>query len=163
MEVGMPPRMANKSAFTMVELLVVIAIMAILAVALTPALRGARESGDASRCQARMRNLHQAVMNYVAEKNGAFPYAETREFIDVYGRYKQQTGWVKWTVARREDLTKGVGRNVDLEDYYHGVGSDKPVATASDNVLCYSVWGDQGEDPAWDLVDGEDRKSTRLN
>lgn len=89
-------RSGKLAAFTLLEVLVVTAIMALLALVLTPAIRGALEHADYARCQARMRNLHQGCMNHLAD-HGSYPYAGSFEWFDILtGTYSERKGWVSW-------------------------------------------------------------------
>jgi prepilin-type N-terminal cleavage/methylation domain-containing protein len=53
-----------RSAFTLVELLVVIAIIGILVALLLPAVQAAREAARRAQCQANLKNISLAVLNY---------------------------------------------------------------------------------------------------
>lgn len=58
----------QKSAFTLVEMLVVIVIISLVAMATTSAIRGAQRTARAAKCQANMKNLHTAVVAYLADR-----------------------------------------------------------------------------------------------
>ena len=76
-----PPQCAAKrsfgrssmSGFTLIELLVVIAIIAILAALLTPALRQARESANASLCLYNLRKVGTGLHGWLRENNETTP------------------------------------------------------------------------------------------
>jgi prepilin-type N-terminal cleavage/methylation domain-containing protein len=92
----------SRSAFTLIEMLVVIVIMSLLAMAIVSALKSAQRQAQAAHCQARMKNLHQACMNYLAD-HSSYPYAgssEGMEYKKVAGRkipvYYEHKGWVAW-------------------------------------------------------------------
>lgn len=55
---------ANGAGFTLVELLVVIAIIGILVALLLPAIQAAREAARRAQCQANLKNVALAVLNY---------------------------------------------------------------------------------------------------
>ena len=52
----------------MVEMLVVIVIISLVATALTSAIKGAQRAANATKCQANMKNLHTAVVAYLADR-----------------------------------------------------------------------------------------------
>jgi prepilin-type N-terminal cleavage/methylation domain-containing protein len=62
--------------FTLVELLVVIGIIAVLISILLPAIQRARDSANATRCLANLRQIGTAFVLYVNENKGAMPYVE---------------------------------------------------------------------------------------
>jgi prepilin-type N-terminal cleavage/methylation domain-containing protein len=59
--------------FTLVELLVVVGIIAVLVSLLLPALNKARQAAMTLNCLARLRELNNATMMYVAENRGSLP------------------------------------------------------------------------------------------
>ena len=60
-------------AFTLVELLVVIAIIAVLTALAVPAVGGALESSQRSKCAANMKSIGAGIHLYAAENNGKLP------------------------------------------------------------------------------------------
>ena len=68
----MKTNITPKAAFTLVEMLVVIVIISLLATALTGAIKGAQRAANATKCQANMKNLHTAVVAYLADRRGTF-------------------------------------------------------------------------------------------
>jgi prepilin-type processing-associated H-X9-DG protein/prepilin-type N-terminal cleavage/methylation domain-containing protein len=67
---------SHRHAFSLVELLVVIGIVAVLIGILLPTLRGMREQADATKCQANLRQLGQALLMYAGAHNGSCPPAQ---------------------------------------------------------------------------------------
>lgn len=67
--------LVKNRAFTLIELLVVIAIIAILAALLLPALQRARDRARQSLCQANLRQLHIALITYIADVGDVMPQA----------------------------------------------------------------------------------------
>ncbi len=64
---------ARTRAFTLVELLVVIGIIALLISVLLPALNRARQSANSLSCQAKMRQIGQAIQIYANENKDSLP------------------------------------------------------------------------------------------
>lgn len=64
--------LAPKRGFTLIELLVVIAILAILAALLAPALKRARATAQAARCQSNLRQIHLGALAYLEEYDQKF-------------------------------------------------------------------------------------------
>lgn len=94
----------SHKGFTLVELMVVILIISVLAVTITHTMRGAIRQAHATKCMAHMRNLHTAVMAYVADKE-RYPYAASWELREKYvanrgeeaqKHYYERRGWVTW-------------------------------------------------------------------
>lgn len=123
-----------RKAFTLIELLVVIAIVSILAMAMTRMTSVARENGDSARCQGNLSGLHQAVMNYANDNDGAMPRAGTYDRIEIDGRHYQKLGWLKWTIADKNDPPDPV--------YYEQGGGVEDASQPG--KLCHPVWGPSG-------------------
>src|SRR5688500_1291136 len=64
----------KRSAFTLVELLVVIGIIALLIAILLPALNRARAAANLVDCQARLRQMGQAMAIYASQNKDLIPY-----------------------------------------------------------------------------------------
>jgi prepilin-type N-terminal cleavage/methylation domain-containing protein len=63
----------SQRAFTLVELLVVIAIIAVLTALAVPAVGGALESSQRSKCASNMKCIGAGIHLYAAEHNGQLP------------------------------------------------------------------------------------------
>lgn len=63
----------NRAAFSLTELLVVIAIIAVLASLAVPAVNGAMESSQRSKCASNMKSIGAGIHLYAAENNGRLP------------------------------------------------------------------------------------------
>ena len=63
----------SQRAFSLVELLVVIAIIAVLATLAVPAIGGAMESSQRSKCASNMKSIGAGIHLYAAENNGRLP------------------------------------------------------------------------------------------
>jgi len=67
-------RRRRPRAFTLVELLVVIGIIAVLIAVLLPVLAGVQSRGRDLKCQANLRSIMQAILNYATDNKGSMPY-----------------------------------------------------------------------------------------
>ena len=63
----------SHSAFTLIELLVVIAIIAVLAALAVPAVGGAMESSQRSKCASNMKSIGAGIHLYAADNDGRLP------------------------------------------------------------------------------------------
>lgn len=138
----------RRAAFTLVEMLVVIAIIAVLAVAMLAVVKGGQEKADATKCQARMRNLWQAAMNYVSD-NDFFPCAGSHEVFDYrHWHFEQRQGWVAWTPknALTSDEKRYYLSEFDNDDSQDGC--EKSQA----KQFRYAIWG--GEEKCTDPLTG---------
>ncbi len=126
------------------ELLVVIAIMSLLALALLPAIRAARDQGDAARCQTRLRNLHQACHNYLSDHE-YYPRAGSYERYDkLFKTFSEAKGWVAWLRNDgkeidpwREDNTESHG-----EEYYYARWSGKKAEESIRKGVLFKYTGE---------------------
>jgi prepilin-type N-terminal cleavage/methylation domain-containing protein/prepilin-type processing-associated H-X9-DG protein len=64
---------ANRSAFSLVELLVAMAIIAVLAAVGVPAMGGALDSSQRSKCASHMRSIGAGIHLYASEHDGKLP------------------------------------------------------------------------------------------
>jgi len=64
----------RRKGFTLIELLVVIAIIAILAAILFPVFAQARESARTTACRSNLKQIGNAMMMYVQDYDGTYPY-----------------------------------------------------------------------------------------
>ncbi len=82
--------------FTLVELLVVIGIIGVLIAILLPALAGAQENAKSVKCASQLRNLGQAINNYVVASKGHLPMWSGWHTIDGDGTGEDRPG-PAWT------------------------------------------------------------------
>ena len=121
----MNAKTTSKSAFTLVEMLVVIAIISLVAMALSSAVRGARRTANAAKCQANLKNLHAAVTTFFAD-NGHYPHASSYEVMGRNSKgkvFSERQGWVSW-------VPKGGGKRRDANGKtpWSGNGNEKSHA-----------------------------------
>lgn len=64
---------ANRSAFSLIELLVAMAIIAVLAAVGVPAMGGALDSSQRSKCASHMRSIGAGIHLYASEHDGKLP------------------------------------------------------------------------------------------
>jgi prepilin-type N-terminal cleavage/methylation domain-containing protein len=151
-----------RAAFTLVEMLVVIAIMAILALALFPAIRAARDHGDYARCQTRLRNLHQACLNHLADHN-SYPRAGSYElYSQRYKTYSEARGWVAWIRKDgNDDLHPWADDNTEshADDYLHTRWSGQQAERA---IRTGTLFKYTGEDLTTYLCPSFERKHRKL-
>lgn len=79
-------------------MLVVITIISLVALAISHAVRGARRTANAAKCQANLKNLHTAVVAFLADK-GHYPLASSYETMSTTpdGQvFSEHVGWVSW-------------------------------------------------------------------
>jgi len=106
----------RRNAFTLIEMLTVIVIIALLAAALISGLKTAQRHANSALCQARMKNLHQACMNYLSD-TGYYPYAGSYEYHEpAYMTYSERKGWVAWIRADGKTDSAGNPKNPWAED-----------------------------------------------
>ena len=123
----------RRSAFTLIEMLTVIVIVALLATALVTGMKSAQRQAHAALCQARMKNLHQACMNYLTDNNH-YPYAGSHEYFEPTDQtYHNHVGWVAWVREDNKDEKNPWAednKESHAEDYLH-VGWDGEKALRS--------------------------------
>src|SRR5688500_15506716 len=88
----------RRTGFTLVELLVVIGIIALLVSILLPALNRARQHANLIDCQARLRQMGQAMHIYAANNKDLVPWSFLYHNSDVLGSVQDPHGeqWWKW-------------------------------------------------------------------
>jgi len=106
----------SSRAFTLVELLVVIGIIAVLISVLLPALGKARQSANSIDCQARLRQMGQALHIYVSQNKGLLPWSVVKhdkngltpwEDGTLPNASNREADWF-WTFTLSEILNKNV-------------------------------------------------------
>jgi prepilin-type N-terminal cleavage/methylation domain-containing protein/prepilin-type processing-associated H-X9-DG protein len=72
--------MGKSRAFTLIELLVVVSVIAVLMAILMPALRKAKEQGQATACQGNLKGFTLAIQMYAQDHDDGFPGARSCYF-----------------------------------------------------------------------------------
>src|SRR5262245_63538906 len=90
-----PQAAGQRRGFTLVEMLVVIAIIVVLIGLLLPAVAAARRASQASQCQANLRQLGLAALQF-RDQSGAFPQyrAEYPPITNAYGVNRPRWQWI---------------------------------------------------------------------
>jgi prepilin-type N-terminal cleavage/methylation domain-containing protein len=92
----------RNAGFTLVELLVVIGIIAVLIAILLPALNRARQAANTLDCEARLRQMGQALHIYVTSNKGSLPWGGVNNASNPAA--KVQFWW--WTYTLSEVMSK---------------------------------------------------------
>ncbi len=107
-------------AFTLIELLVVIAIIAILSAILFPVFAQAREKARQSACLSNTKQIGTALVMYLSDYDGAYPYASTKEtftpkirWADRLHPYTKNTGIFLCPSAPEDQANKGFAHDWD--------------------------------------------------
>ncbi len=83
--------MSRRFGFTLIELLVALTILGLLAAMAVPAIRSALDRADRTVCLSNLRQLGQALSEYVAD-HGFYPAAEF-DLLDSSGRAVERKRW----------------------------------------------------------------------
>ncbi len=105
----MKTKTTSKAAFTLVEMLVVIVIISLVAAALTSAIRGAQRAANATKCQKNMKNLHTAVVAYLADRRGTWgrdPLFERLKSEEFGAEHDNNTGFMYPRASSYECMEK---------------------------------------------------------
>jgi len=92
--------------FTLIELLVVIGIIAVLISALLPALNKARQAGNLIDCEARLRQMGQALQIYTVQNDGRVPWGVVvhdsgiAPWVPPWTADKELYGWWHFTLTQ---------------------------------------------------------------
>jgi prepilin-type N-terminal cleavage/methylation domain-containing protein len=105
-----------RHGFTLVELLVVIGIIAILISVLLPSLAKARQAANFVDCQARLRQMGQALHIYVSNTKGFVPWGVIRHTPPLPASYKEPTTFWEFTLS--EVMTRKLA---DADGLIHGL------------------------------------------
>lgn len=87
---------SHRKAFTLIELLVVVAIIALLMAILMPALRKAKEQGQAAACQGNLKGFTLAVQMYAQEYDDGFPEPQSCYFYTHQNLPGDVSTWRRW-------------------------------------------------------------------
>lgn len=109
-------------AFTLVELLVVIGIISVLISVLLPALGRARSAANSIDCQARLRQMGQALQIYTVNNKGLLPWGVIKHDVawtdhTIPNPSNQETYWW-WTFTLSDALQKGL---IKSDGFIHGI------------------------------------------
>ena len=110
----------RKSAFTLVEMLVVITIISLVAMAIVNAVKGAQRAANATKCQANLKNLHTAVVAYLADRRGTWGAQE--DFEKLKNETERGTGYTYPRASSYECRWDAWENGEAVEKYYecHG-------------------------------------------
>jgi prepilin-type N-terminal cleavage/methylation domain-containing protein/prepilin-type processing-associated H-X9-DG protein len=122
-------RFLKRLAFTMVELLVVIAIIGVLAGLLYPVIARVREKARQAQCVNNLKELQTAVMSFVVDRGGRYPWATTHQYLNENNVYVERLGWVG---RRLGTYVPGTVGNVDM---YDGPGLENGTACVTNGTL----------------------------
>lgn len=156
----MKTKTTPKSAFTLVEMLVVITIISLVAMAVSRAVKGAKRTANAAKCQANLKNLHTAVSTYLADK-GYYPLASSYETMKqapdngkVIKLHSEHVGWVSWVPkSKNKKRRTNSGKTPwdekkdksHADDFYYPANSDQKMREAIEEGSLYKY---AGKDPA---------------
>ena len=90
--------MRKRNAFTLIELLVVIAVIAVLMGILMPALKKAKEQGQAAACQGNMKTFTMAVAMYANDNDDEITHARTAFFDEDKMTGGSHTIWMDYNL-----------------------------------------------------------------
>ncbi len=132
----------RRGAFSLVEVLVVLAIIALLIAFLMPALRGARESAQRTRCASQLRQLGAALIMYANENGGWLP---------------TWSGWHVFPDGSSDEDEPGLGWTEQLQRVY--VSPDSPAYNCPSfpckaiNYFLAARWSGQNNRHAMKITD----------
>ena len=141
---------AASGGFTIIEILVVVAIIGILATIVAPRITRAMDNAKAQKCRNNLKQLHAAVLGYMADHGGDTPAAQSHELFNATnGKYSQSSsrGWIAWVPGgsrNPDDLQKKwEGRGSEeshAKDFYDdfGMGSDAKFAVENGELFDYA-------------------------
>lgn len=127
--------------------MVVIAIIGILAAIVTPRVSRAMDSAKAQKCRNNLKQLHAAVLSYIADHNGNTPAAQSHELYNsTAGTYSQSNsrGWVAWVPSGRSEAGLEMPWEKDNTKSHAGsfrddlgIGSDAKFAVENGELFDY--------------------------
>src|SRR4051812_41030696 len=123
-----------RAAFTLVELLVVIGIISVLISVLLPSLNRARQAANLIDCQARLRQMGQALQIYTVNSKGLLPWGaiqHTAAWTDntLPNASMRQEYWF-WEFTLSEIMDKNILGSDGLVDRLSGVFKDQDTIDA---------------------------------
>ncbi len=134
----------NRRAFTLIELLVVVAIIVALLAILLPSMGRAIATAEMTVCGTRMKQIHIAMLAYVADNQRAHPHPQQWVTLDSY-----PTSWASQKALEDGQLWRYMQQMQDayLCPTFKGVAQQFAGLEAKSSI-CMNVWFGHGNPAA---------------